>query len=271
MALIIDEYDKYSIKGKIIGINNNNSTLTISVTSPYISVIEFDCNSEQYDVLHPPVSSKYNWIDWVQSDGHPVVTEASTYYNTVEKCFYKKESGSESEWEHIDFDSLYNNNPDLFVKDSGIREKYQFFIYRYMSILHKEQLCYFSAYAFRRSNRDWHSIHNNEVERHPEGYYWIYDPDSFRVEKWDAESINGLAKEIRPSRDCLMQLLESYKADDRDANKEKWKSRWKTIKSTPEHLQNWLTKYDKIWLFFTSSLVGALVTIIATLIINRNR
>ena len=271
MALTIDTYDKYEITGKIIDINNNSSTLTISVTSPFTSVIEFHCNSYQYDVLHPPVSSKYNWIDCVRGDAYPVVAEASAYYSTNDKCFYKKEAGSESEWERTDFENIYNDNPHLLEKNSDMEEKYHFFISRYKSILHKEQLCHFSAYAFSRSNRGWHSIRNNEVKRHPDDYYWIYDPDSFRGEKWDAKSIDGLAKEIRPSRDCLTQLLKSYEADDREAKKEKWNSRWKTIKSTPERLQNWLTKYDKIWLFLTSSLVGALVTILATFIINRDK
>ena len=270
MAIIIHEYDKYSIKGKIIDINNS-STLIISVTSPFICKIKFHCNSEHYDTLHPQVSSKYNWIDWVRDDAHPFETEASAYYNTKDKCFYRKESGIESEWERTDFEDIYNDNPHLLVKNSNMQEKYQFFLYKYMSILHKEQLCYFSAYAIHRINRDWHSIHNKQVERHPDDYFWIYDPDSFRGEKWDTESIDDLVMGIRPSKDCLRQLLEFYKADDREVKKEKWNRIRETIKSTPERLQNWLTKYDKIWILLTSSLVTAFVTLIATLIINRNK
>ena len=271
MAISFDEYDRYSIEGKIIDINDNNSTLTISVTSPFINVIKFYCNSEHYDTLHPPVSSKYEWIAWVQDDAHPIVTKASAYYNTKDKCFYRKESDSGSAWERTDFDDIYEDNPHLLTKNLNMQEKYQFFLFKYMSILHKEQLCHFSAYAIDTTNRNnWHSIKNKGVERNPNDYTWIYDPDTFHGEKWDTESIDGLVKEIRPSRDCLKQLLESYKTNYWEVTKEKWKSGWKTIKSAPERFQNWLTKYDKIWYILTSSLVGALVTLIVSSIINRN-
>ena len=272
MAITINESDKYHITGKIIKIRN--STLIISVTSPFVSEIEFYCNSEHYDVLHPPASSKYNWISWVQGAGHPNVSEASAYYNTTDKCFYKKESGGASEWETTDFEDIYNDNPSLVTKNPNIiqgQKKYWFFQDRYMAILQKEQLCEFSAYVIRKEGGC--SVYSQQVERHPNDYdyFWIYDPDTFRAEKWDAESIDDLVREIRPSRECLNQLLESYDDDDEKVNKEKWKRRREKIKSTPERLQNWLGKYDKIWLLLTSSLFTAFVTLIITLIINRNK
>ena len=205
MAIIFDEYDKYGIIGKITELNH--STLTISVTSPFISEIKFHCNPEHYDRLHPPVSAKYNWIDWVRGEAHPTEWEASAYYNTGDKCFYKKESGSESKWERTDFDDIYADNPRLLVKNLNMQEKYQFFLSKYIPILHKGQLCRFSAYAILRENRNWKSTQNKQVERHPDDFTWIYDPNTFLAEKWDAESIDGLVKEIRPSRDCLKHLL----------------------------------------------------------------
>ena len=302
MEINLREYDKYRIEGKIVDINDRSSTLTISVTSPFVREIEFQCHSEYYDVLHPPVTSKYNWIDWVRGVAHPSVTEASVYYNINDKCFYKKESGSESEWECIDFQDIYTDNPYLFTKNSNSRVKFEFFLYRYKSILHKEQLCRFSAYATESTNEGLESIKNNQVERHPNDYDWIYDPDTFQGKKWDTESIDDLVQEIRPSRDCVNQLFKSYKDDDRiiesiddlvqeirpsrdcvnqlfksykdddrTAKKKKRDRKWETIKSTPKHFQNWLTKYDKIWLLLTSSLVSALVTLMTALIINRNK
>ena len=200
MAISFHEYDKYSIKGKIINVNDS-STLTISVTSPFVSEIEFQCSSDHYDMLHPPVFS-YNWISWVRDSTHPVVSEAAAYYNTNDKCFYKKESGSESEWERTDFEDIYEDNPNLLTKNINVLpEKYQSFLYKYMPTLHKEQLCHFSAYVIKRTDTKFHSVRGQEVERHPNDYdyTWIYDPDTFRGEKWDAESIDGLVKEIRQS------------------------------------------------------------------------
>ena len=262
MEFIFNEFDRYSIRGKIIDINDS-STLTISVISPFVSEIEFHCSSEHYDMLHPP-AFKYNWISWVQDSEHPSVTEASAYYHKTHKCFYKKESGSESEWELTDFEDLYDDNPNLLTKNMDMQEKYKLFLYKYKSILHKGQFCRFSAYAIDRDNRNWnwYSIRNKQVERQPGDYTWIYDPDNFFGEKWEAESIDNLVKEIRPSKDCLEQLRVSYKAEDQEAKrktkKEKWERRWKAIISAPELFQNWLTKYDKIGILLTGS-VGTLI------------
>ena len=218
MALIIHRYTDYGITGKIIDVNDRSSTLTISVTSPFVSEVKFHCSSYHYDILHPP-TFKYNWISWVQGDGHPNEPEASAYYNTEDKCFYKKESGSESEWERTDFEDIYDDNPNLLGKNRNMQEKYGFFLFKYIPILHKEQVCHFSAYAVQRDNIDSHSIQNNQVKRHPEDYFWIYDSDTFHGEKWDAESIDGLVQEIRPSRNCVEWLLESYKTEDREAKR----------------------------------------------------
>ena len=262
MGIIFDQYDKYSIKGKIIDINDG-STLTISVTSPFVSQIKFHCSSEHYDTLHPPISPKYDWIDWGRDDIPPIVIEASASYNAKEKCFYKKEFGPDSKWKRTDFKDIYDDNPHLLRKNMNMQEKYKLFLQKYMQILYKGQLCHFSAYAIYRVNRKWHSIQNTQVESNPDIYYWIYDPDTFCAEKWDVESIDGLVKEIRPSRDCLNQLLESYNAADqeakRKAKKEKWDRRWKTTKSTPERVEDFIGKYPRLlWLIisFGTFLVG---------------
>lgn len=300
MELNLRESDKYSIEGKIVDVNDKSSTLTISVTSPFEREIKFQCSSAYYNLLHPPVTSKYNWIDWVAGGEHPSVCEASVYYNTSHKCFYRKESGRESEWERADFEDIYNDDgADLFVKHVGMPEKYQFFLFKYKPILHKGQLCHFSAYAIDRTDRNTHSVHGKKIKRHPEDYTWIYDPDTFYGEKWDAESIDGLVKEIRPSRDCVEQLFKFYKDDDRitesiddlvreilpsrecleeslkrhdaadaELKRKEWKEKLERIKSAPEHFQNWLAKYNQIWYFFATFLAGALGTLIATLIIN---
>lgn len=267
MAFIFDKYDEYGIDGKIIDINDRSSTLTISVTSPFTSVIKIHCIPEHYNTLHPPLTSKYNWIDWVAGDGHPSAREASVYYNTSHKCFYKKESSRESEWERADFEDIYNDDdPYLFVKHLDVPEKYQFFLYKYKSILHKEQVCHFSAYAIRRINRDWKSIQNKEVERHPEDYTWIYDPDSFYGEKWDAESIDGLVKEILPSRECLEESLKRHDAANDELRRKEWKKKWKRIKSIPKRVENLIAEYPRsLWLIIS---IGMFLIGMGTLIVS---
>ena len=176
---------------------------------------------------------------------------------------------------------------DMLHNSTQEQKKYWFFRDKYISILQKEQLCHFSAYAIDTSNKDWHSVRNQEVDRHPDDYHylWIYDPDSFYAEKWDEASIDDLVKEIRPSRDCLKQLLKSekwdeasiddlvketrpsrdclkqllksYEDDDWEAFKNKCKRIWETIKSTPKRLQNWLDEYDKLMIAVITLVSGA--------------
>ena len=260
MELTINKSDVYYIRGKIIDIEEARGIFTISVTHPFTCdcEIKFHCESGHYYLLHPVPSiyedpSKYNWIGLHET--HPPVAGASAYYNTEVKCFYKKESGTESEWKHEDFKDIYYDNPNLFRKNSDRwLAEYFFFLRRYRSILHKEQLCEFSAYALHESR----SVKNKQVERHPDDYFWVYDPDTFRAEKWDTESIDDLVKDIRPSRDCLQQLLKSYEDDDRDTKKEKWERRCETIKSTPKRLQNWLAEYDKLIIVLITLASGAI-------------
>ena len=294
MAITINESDAYYIMGKIIGINNYR--LTISVTSPFTEEIDFDCNVDYYDQIHPPKSVEYNWEDLRES--HPTITEASTYYNTNHKSFFKKEYGAESEWKPTDFEDIYDSNPNLLKNEKKYREKYLFFIDKYLQTLHKGQLCRFKAYPIEKNNRNTHSVQRILVEEYPNKYNWIYDPDSFFTERWITESIDDLVQEIRPSRECVKQLFESYKDDDRiiesiddlvkeilpsrecveqllerhdaadeELKRKEWKEKLERIKSTPERLQNWLTKYNQIFLLLTSSLVGSIVTLIATLLI----
>lgn len=89
-------------------------------------------------------------------------------------------------------------------------------------------LCSFYAYALKEVDREnWCSVHSKQVERHPNDYddHWIYDADSFRIEEWNAESIEGLVTEILPSRECLEKLLKRHDAADDELKKEKWKKR----------------------------------------------
>lgn len=258
---IIDETDGYYIMGKIIGINNN--TLTISVTHPFTEKIDFYCNVDYYEQIHPPKSVEYNWEGLRES--HLTITEASAYYNTDHKSFFKKESSTESEWKAIDFEDIYDSNPNLLKNEQKYPEKYIFFTDKYLQTLHKGQLCRFTAYAIDKSNRNNHSVQNKLVEKFPNEYFWIYDPDSFFTERWTTESIDNLVQETRPSRDCVNQLSEFYEVDDRRAKEEKRDRRWKTIKSTPQRLQNLLTKYDKLMIGLGGLIVGAIAASVALL------
>ena len=253
------------MSGKIIGINEGRGIFTISVTSPFTCEIEFHCERGHYYLLHPVTSiyqapSEYNWIGLDETN--PPVEGASVYYNTEVKRFYTKESDPESEWKPTDFERIYDDNPNLSKKDSDRwLAEYFFFLRKYSSILHKEQLCEFSAYALHENR----SVKNIQVERRPDEYYWIYDPNSFEAKKWDAESIDNLVKEIKPSRETVEHLSKFYEEQDREAEKEKWNRRWETIKSTPKRLQNWLDEYDKLMIGLGGLIVGAIAALVAIL------
>ena len=268
MAISFDEYDRYSIAGKITNIDNNG-TLTISVTSPFVREIQFYCSSDHYDMLHPPASPEYDWIDWGADDVPPIATEASASYNTKEKCFYKKEFGLDSKWERTDFEEIYDDNPNLIGKSKYMQEKYQSFLYKYMSILHKEQLCHFSAYAIDLENKNRRSIKNKQVERHSGDYFWIYDPDTFHGEKWDTESIDGLVKEVLPSRECLEGLLERHDAADAELKRKEQEERRERRKSIPKRVENFIGKYPRLlWLIIS---LGTFLVGIVSLIVSYSK
>ena len=121
MAITIDKSDRYWIRGKIVHISG--SALTISVISPFTCEIKFDCRPAHYNILHPPVFSEYNWMDL--QGAHPGVTEAAAYYNTKDKCFYKKESGRGSEWKSTDFEDIYDDNEDIYNDNPALVTKNQ--------------------------------------------------------------------------------------------------------------------------------------------------
>ena len=192
--------------------------------------------------------------------------EASAYYNTNDKCFYRKEEGRKSEWKSTDFADIHNDNPYFLYRGSSWTQKeYPFFVDKYLLILQKGQLCHFYAYAIQRINRDQHSVEKKQVERHPNDYSWIYDPDTFHIDKWDTESIDGLVQEIRPSRDCLKHLRESYEVDDRKTKREKWDRRLETLKSIPARVEDFLGRYRRLLWLIT---LGMFLVGVGSLIVN---
>lgn len=94
-----------------------------------------------------------------------------------------------------------------------------------------------------------------------------------KSEKWDEASIDDLVKETRPSRETVEYLFRGYKRDDRDADIEEWKRRWERIKSTPKRVENFLRRYRRLsWLIITfgTLLVGIGSLIVAYLIYSKD-
>lgn len=271
MAITINTRDRYLIKGKIVDMPGDG-TLVIFVTHPFSSKIKFTCFPIQYNYIHSSRLSKYNWLG-LNRGSHPQVWEASAYYNTEQKSFYKKESGGESdgesEWKAADFEDIYHDNSRLLTNDlHSYQKEHKFFVDRYIPILQKEQPCEFSAYALQEINEgNRQSVNSSQVERYPNDrdYLWIYDPDTFCAEKWDTESIDDLVKEVRPSKECVKQLLKSYEDDDRKAKKEQRNRVWETIKSTPKRFEDFLRKYKQSTIGLGGVIVGAILAIVALL------
>ena len=271
MATTIRQNDRYFIKGKIVE-TASNGTLVIFVTHPFSCQIKFTCFPAQYNYIYSERLSDYNWLG-LSGGSHPLGWGiAAAYYDTEKKCFYKKEAGNASdgdpEWEVTDFKDIYDDNPRLLTNDLHSQQKeHQFFVDRYIPILQKGMLCRFYAYALEEVDEgNWKSVRSKQVERHPNDYddHWIYDPDSFRIEEWNAESIEGLVKEILPSRECVEELLKRHRAIDKESRRKIPKEIWEWIKSTLKCFENHLQKYPRVsWFILTS---GMLLIGIATLV-----
>ena len=270
MAITIRQNDRYFIKGKIVE-TAGDGTLVICVTHPFSCQIKFTCFPRQYNSIYSERLSKYNWLG-PHGGAHPKVWGAAAYYNAEQETFYQTESddesGGKSEWEVTDFEDIYHDNPHLCTNDlDSYQKEHQFFKDRYIPILHKGMLCSFYAYALEAvDERNRKSVHSKQVERYPTDYdyHWIYDPDSFRIEEWNAESIEGLVKEILPSRECVEELLKRHRAIDKESRRKIPKEIWEWIKSTLKRFENHLQKYPRVsWFILTS---GMLLIGIATLV-----
>lgn len=270
MATAIRQNDRYLIKGKIVE-TANDDTLVIFVTEPFSCQIQFTCFPIQYNSIHSSRLSKYNWLG-LHGGPHPLGWGiAAAYYDTEKKCFYKKEAGNASdgdpEWEVTDFKDIYHDNSSLRTNELYSQQKeHKFFVDRYIPILQKGMLCNFDAYALEEVDEEnSKSVHRKRVERHPndDDYHWIYDPDSFRIEEWNAESIEGLVKEILPSRECVKELRKRHRAIDKESRRKIPKEICEWIKSTLKRFENHLQKYPRLsWFILT---LGMLLIGIASL------
>ena len=268
MGITIRQNDRYFIKGKIVE-TASNGTLVIFAAQPFSCEIKFTCFPIQYNCIHSSRLSKYNWLG-VSGGSHPGTWEAAAYYNTA-GYFYKKESASESdgnpEWKTADFEDILYDNSHLRTNDShSYQKEHKFFEDRYIPILEKGMLCSFYAYALEEVDEgNLKSVHSKQVERHPNDYddRWIYDPDSFRIEEWNAESIEGLVREILPSRECVEDLRKRHRAIDKESRRKQWRELCESIKSIPKRIENHLQEYSRLSWFIIN--LGILLITIASL------
>ena len=277
MGTTIHQRDRYFIKGKISETPSRDA-LIIFVSQPFSCKIEFTCFPTQYNYIHSSRLSKYDWLDLHRE--HPPCWRAAAYYNTEHKHFYKKESADESsgnpEWKVTDFEDIFYDNSHLRTNEFHSQQKeHKFFLDRYIPILQKGMLCSFYAYALEEVDEgNWKSVHSKQVKRYPNDYddHWIYDPDSFCIEEWNAESIEGLVKEILPSRECLEELLKRHDAADEELKKEKRKERREWIKSIPKRIENRLQSYPRtLWLIISGgTLALGIITLIYAILTGQN-
>ena len=79
--------------------------------------------------------------------------------------------------------------------------------------------------------------------------------------KWEAESIDGLVKEIRPSRECVEWLIESYKTEDQEAKR-------KDKKEKRENKKNkWKNRFDRFEQY--PNTIKIIITVLITTFVNQ--
>ena len=264
MEKVYENMSKYGeeMKGKFSH-NLPRNGIVILVTSPFVEEIHIECDHD--------ISNEY-WNTYsllAPQAEHPEGENRKIYYNTREKYYYRsewREKNPEQQESKSGYIWVEANSEDI-VEHARQCEKLQAH-YRSYHDIHKGQLCVFRGYAVD-PNGDFKKP--STVESMFDRHKWFYNPWSFKVSLLDENTIDGLVKEILPSRECLEESLERHDAADDELKRQEWKRKWERIKSTPERLQKWLTKYNQIFLLLTSSLVAAIVTLIATLLITRNQ
>ena len=274
-------------------------SLTILIDDPFNAKINIEIDTDEWnEYINYFINRKWKGI----LESHPEKPNSGDcYLNSQEHEFYIASTIDDKGnpiWQ--------KSTLEKFLYASYAAMRFSRHIHTDYNRYHAGQRCEFKAYAIDANDN---LFKPSSIKKDFHEYQWIFYPTTFTAHDITSESIehliaktpppklvadkiilnhiqefqhsktnglniDGLVQEIRPSRDCVEWLLESYKTEDREAKRkeeeEKRDRRSKTIKSAPERFQNWLTKYDKIWLLLTSSLVSALVTLIVSSIINRN-
>ncbi len=269
--------------------------LKILVNHPFNAEISIIMNTDTWN-KYVNYSVSRNWRGFL--DNHPKECNSMDFYcNPQEGKFYMGSSTDDknySVWEETTLEKIVNISRLAWEFSRHIHTDY--------NRLHAGQTCEFYAYAIDNNDRLYKP---STIEDNFPKYKWIYNPLTFKAHDITSESIehliaktpppklvadkiilnhiqefqhsktnglniDGLVKEIRPSRECLKQLLESYEAEDQKTWVEKWKKRWQGIKSSPERFRIWLDKYDKMMIGLGGLIVGVILATFAILTYFKN-
>ena len=261
MEKVYENINKYGeqIKGKFSH-KAQRDGIVISVTSPFVEEIHIESD----DNIHKAYSETYSLLP-PQAE-HPKGEYRSIYYNTEEQRYYrsewrpKKPELEESEWGYI----WVITDSEYITKHAKRCEKLQAH-YRSYHDIHKGQLCVFTGYAID-PNGDFKKPSTIESKLIlDDRTKWFFNPWSFKVSLLDENTIDGLVKEILPSRECLEESLERHDAADDELKRQERNKRWQSIKSIPKRVENFIGRYPRLlWLIIT---FGMLLVGIGSLIV----
>ena len=251
--------------------------LKILVNHPFNAEISIIMNTDTWN-KYVNYSFERKWKGFL--DSHPKECNSMDFYcNPQEGKFYMGSSTDDenySVWEETTLEEIVNISRLAWTFSRHIHTDY--------NRLHAGQTCEFYAYAIDNNDRLYKP---STIEDNFPKYKWIYNPLTFKAHDITSESIehliaktpppklvadkiilnhiqefqhsktnglniDGLVKEVLPSRECLEGLLERHDAADEELKRKEWKEKSERIKSIPKRVENFIGKYPRLlWLIIT--------------------
>ena len=279
MEKVYENMNKYGeeMKGKFSH-KAQRDGIVISVTSPFVEEIYIESDEN----IHKAYWETYSLLP-PQAE-HPKGEHRKIYYNTREKYYYRSE-WREKNPEQQESKSGYiwvMTEKEYIVQHARQCEELQAH-YRSYRAIHKGQLCVFTGYAVDpNGNFKKPSTVESMFDRHK----WFFNPWSFKVSLLDENTIDdfvqevpipklttdkiildniqeyqhtktnglnidGLVAEIPPSKSATLEILQKYKSEEKQSQKEVSQQVWNNRKESLIQIKDW---------FIESKLIAGLIT-----------
>ena len=280
MEKVYENMNRYGeeMKGKFSH-NPHENGIVISVTSPFVEEIHIESD----DNIHKAYRETYSLLP---PQAEPPKGESwCIYYNTEEQRYYRSElqlinfiTPEKPEWGYV----WVRTDSEYIVQHARNYEKLQAH-YRSYHDIHKGQLCVFKGYAVD-PNGDFKKP--STVESMFDRHKWFFNPWSFKVSLLDEDTINdfvqevpipklttdkiildniqeyqhtktnglnidGLVAEIPPSKSATLEILQKYKSEEKQSQKEASQQVWNNRKESLIQIKDW---------FIESKLIAGLIT-----------
>ena len=260
----------------------DNYTLKILVSDPFNAEISIRMNTDTWNE-YVNYSADHHWRGFLES--HPEKWNRQDFYcNLQDRKFYMVSTIDDKRypvWQETTLQKIIQISHLAWRFTRHINTDYNRF--------HVGQTCKFFAYAI---NRNGDPYKPSAIDEDFSKYTWIYNPLTFTVHEITSESIehliaktpppklvadkiildhiqeyqhsktnglniDGLVAEIPPSESATLEILQDYKSERKQSQKEARQQKWVNRKKSLIKVKDWLIESKTITALITGLLTGS--------------